>query len=108
MKSGRIHYYIPEEGDTEAQKWIASALTRSGYTQAELGHKLHLSRQAICAWVTGRAKPNFCEIVAVCHVCVLSDDPQIVWNKIYAKERTEAYDKLGSDEGCGTSAVSES
>lgn len=78
-----IHcYYELSPTMTKAQVWICRVLNSSGFTQEELGKKLHISRQAVNNLVNGHSKLTFSQVCAICYVCYLADDPESIWQDL--------------------------
>ena len=80
-------YYEPSPDMTKAQVWLCRVLNSTGFTQEELGKKLHISRQAISNLVNGHSKLTFSQVCAICYVVAqnfsyLADDPESIWQDL--------------------------
>lgn len=73
---------------------IAKSRKTKGLTQAELAEQLHVTRQAVSSWETGRTLPDLPTIVQIADCLQVSAEMLIYGKEVSAKQRdTSAYRK---------------
>lgn len=63
------------------QKNLARYLDQSGLNQRQLAQKLHISKAAVSAWITGITTPDLDSVIKICEVFKVSADEQLYGRK---------------------------
>ena len=58
--------------EVDLPRRIYNIRTACGWTQKELGDKLHLDQTTVCAWEKGRLKPSNRRILQICDIAGVS------------------------------------
>ena len=67
------------------RKNLARYLDQSGLNQRQLAQKLHISKAAVSAWITGITTPDLDSVIKVCEVFKVSAD------ELYGRKKDSGY-----------------
>lgn len=74
-------YHLRKESGVQ-QKWLVSVFNRAGINMSELADKLHITRQSVSTWMTGKVTLPYMAICAICHVLKLPDNCERLYSAI--------------------------
>lgn len=84
-KRCRVHvrkYYDITEDMPFLEQWLLRVMNRCMINSSDLAKKLHVSRTAVSNWLLGKNTITFMNVVAICRVTGIDDDPEEIFNQI--------------------------
>ena len=79
-------YFLKDESGIQ-QKWLISVFNRSGTNPVTLAEKLHISRQAVSTWMTGKSHLTYMAVCAICYVLKLPDNCEKLYSAIMSDQK---------------------